>query len=179
MIHRRRLLRGCCATDLEVTSTTSRALPLAGTLSSPHTTPPPPPTLKPLQVAQQLHHGGHAAGQRSQMLQASLVEQLDEARAAAGEAATARATAEAAAAAAQAELEAAHQQQAALGKAAAAAKKANAEAAQRVQRLLTEVRTGRRGAREAEEQLRGMEREAAPPEAAAMRLLGLRAAAKV
>ncbi|PSC69703.1 endonuclease 2 [Micractinium conductrix] len=130
------------------------------------------------EVAQQLHHGGHAAGQRSQMLQASLVEQLDEARAAAGEAATARATAEAAAAAAQAELEAAHQQQAALGKAAAAAKKANAEAAQRVQRLLTEVRTGRRGAREAEEQLRGMEREAAPPEAAAMRLLGLRAAAK-
>lgn len=132
------------------------------------------------QVAQELHHSGRSAGQRSQQLQASLLEQLQEARVLASQAAAARAAAEAAAAAAQLELDAAKQQQAALAKAASQAKGAGPAAQQRVQRILADARAGRAGLREAEQRLRELEREAAPPDsAAAVRLFGLRAAAQV
>lgn len=134
----------------------------------------------PLQVAQELHHSGRSAGQRSQLLQASLLEQLGEARVLASQAADARASAEAAAAAAQHELDAAKQQQAALAKAASEAKGAGPAAQQRVQRVLADARAGRIGLREAEGRLRELEREAAPPDSStAVRLFGLRAAAQV
>ncbi|KAL4458289.1 hypothetical protein ABPG75_013154 [Micractinium tetrahymenae] len=131
------------------------------------------------EVAQELHHSSRSAGQRSQLLQASLLEQLEEARVLASEAAAGRATAEAAAAAAQRELDAAKQQQAALSKAASEAKGAGPAAQQRVSRVLADARAGRIDLREAEERLRELEREAAPPDSsAAVKLFGLRAAAK-
>lgn len=113
------------------------------------------------------------------MLQESLLEQLGEARLAASEAAAARAAAEAAASSAQQELEAAQQQQAGLGKAAGEAKNAGPVAQQRVQAVLKDVRAGRLTVREAEEALREMEREVAPPRDSAVRLMGLRAAGQV
>lgn len=113
------------------------------------------------------------------MLQASLVEQLEEAQAAARAAAAARATAEADAAAAQAELAELQQQAVGLRKAGKGLAAVAAEAQQRARQVVADARAGRLSVREAEARLRAMEREAAPPEAAAVRLFGLRAAAKV
>jgi hypothetical protein len=132
-----------------------------------------------LQVAAQLHHSSQQSGQRSLKLHESLLEQLEEARLAASEAAAARAAAEAAASSAQKELEAAQQQQTSLGKAAGEAKNAGPAAQQRVQAVLKDVRAGRLTVREAEEALREMEREVAPPGDSAVRLMGLRAAGQV
>lgn len=131
------------------------------------------------QVAAELHHSSQASGKRSAMLQASLLEQLEKVRQAAGEAAAARAAAEAALAAAQAELAAAQEMQAELRQTEAEVKSAGAKAQQATKQLLADVRAGRKSAREAEEALRAMERQAAPPESAALRLMGLRAAAQV
>jgi hypothetical protein len=132
-----------------------------------------------MQVARQLRHGGQDPAQRSRMLQASLEEQLGEARRQADTAAATRSAAEAGAAEARRELEAARGAAAAAAQAAGEAKAAGAAAQRRVQRLLADVRGGRLDVRAAEEALREMEREAAPPGGAAARLLGLRAAAKV
>ena len=126
-----------------------------------------------------MHHSSQKTDQRSQLLQASLGDQVEEARQAAADAGAARAAAEAAATAAAHELEAQQRQQEELRRAEKEAKNAGAEAQRQVQQVLADVRAGRLGAQAAEERLRAMEREAAPPEAAAMRLLGLRAAAKV
>jgi hypothetical protein len=52
-------------------------------------------------------------------------------------------------------------------------------AQQRVQAVLKDVRAGRLTVREAEEALREMEREVAPPGDSAVRLMGLRAAGQV
>lgn len=172
---RQRGCHSCVAAPLHLPCTSLPSLPCP---SLPY---PSPPLRCPsrAQVAEELHHSSAKMGQRSQMLQASLVEQVAEARLAASEAAAARAAADAAAAAAEQELASAQEQQAALRKASAAAKNAGTEAQQRVQKVLSDVRAGRLTAREAEERLRALERQAAPPESAAMRLMGLRAAVKV
>jgi hypothetical protein len=131
------------------------------------------------QVAQQLHHGSQARAQRSGLLQASLAEQLEDARRAAAAAAEARAAAEGGGAEARLELEQAQQQHLELAKAEKGVKAAGATARQRAAEVLASVKAGTVSAGEAEEVLRRMEREAAAPDLAAVRLMGLRAAAKV
>lgn len=129
------------------------------------------------QVAEQLRHSaGSTAEQRTRMLQASLEEQLGEARRAAEESAASRAAAEAAAAAAQQQLEAVQQQRAELARAEKQQKSAGGEVQQRAQKLLADARAGRQTVQQVEEALRAMQREAAAPEGAAMRLMGLQAA---
>ena len=132
-----------------------------------------------LQVAAQLHHSRGQSGQRSQLLQESLAEQVEEAQVAAAEASAARVAAEAAQRAAVEALAEVQEQQATLSKEAAKIKAAGATAVQQVQRIVADARAGRLSVAEAEERLREMEREAAPPAGTAMELMGLRAATMV